>query len=288
MSGTEDSGNALTAVGFPDGSSASVYKADAFDPAKPEYRVRYWDKEGNYTDTNVQINGVDPRNASYLEMLAYTTYSDVEGFTKNAFGDFMNATGGVNGNITYDSDSINEKKDYMSMIKEFMQLQYDANNLSGYVIFALREKNLNSTELVDARQLSDGTLRCIAVLTAVLICEPGSIVMIEELDNGIHPARVYKLIEQLIAIGKERNIDIIITTHNATLLNSYKKDELVGVSVVYRDNDRGTSKIKSFIDIEDFPAMLTTGGLGNAMIDETLLDSLKQSKSTKDYSWLGV
>ena len=135
MSGTEDSGNALTAVGFPDGSSASVYKADAFDPAKPEYRVRYWDKEGNYTDTNVQINGVDPRNASYLEMLAYTTYSDVEGFTKNAFGDFMNAASGVNGNITYDFDSINEKKDYMSMIKEFMQLQYDSNNLSGYLSY---------------------------------------------------------------------------------------------------------------------------------------------------------
>ena len=95
MSGTEDSGNALTAVGFPDGSSASVYKSDAYDSANPEYRVRYWDKEGNYTDTNVQINDVDPRNASYLEMLAYTTYSDVEGFTKNAFGDFMNAAGGV-------------------------------------------------------------------------------------------------------------------------------------------------------------------------------------------------
>ncbi len=26
----------------------------------------------------------------------------------------------MNGNITYDSDSINEKKDYMSMIEEFM------------------------------------------------------------------------------------------------------------------------------------------------------------------------
>ena len=35
--------------------------------------------------------------------------------------------------------------------------------------------------------------------------------MIEEIDNGIHPARVYKLIEQLISIGKERKIDIIIT-----------------------------------------------------------------------------
>lgn len=50
-------------------------------------------------------------------------------------GDFMNAAGGVNGNITYDSDSINEKKDYMSMIKEFMQLQYDSNNLSGYLSY---------------------------------------------------------------------------------------------------------------------------------------------------------
>ena len=158
----------------------------------------------------------------------------------------------------------------------------------GDVIFALRERNLNSTELVDARQLSDGTLRCIAVLAAVLIGEPGSMVMIEELDNGIHPARVYKLVEQLITIGRERNIDIIITTHNATLLNAYKKDELMGVSVVYRDTERGTSKIQSFIEIENFPAMLAAGGLGDAMIDESLLLSLKQSKHTKDYSWLGV
>lgn len=158
----------------------------------------------------------------------------------------------------------------------------------GDVIFALKERNLNSTELVDARQLSDGTLRCIAVLTVALIGEPGSLIMIEEIDNGIHPARVYKLIEQLIAIGKERKIDIIITTHNATLLNSYKKDELLGVSVVYRDKERGTSKIKSFVDIDDFPAMLASGGLGNAMIDDSLLKSLKKTNEKKDYSWLGV
>lgn len=158
----------------------------------------------------------------------------------------------------------------------------------GDVIFALREKNLNSTELVDARQLSDGTLRCIAVLTAVLMAEEGSMIVIEEIDNGIHPARVYKLIDQLIQIGKERNVDIIITTHNATLMNSYKKDELVGVSVVYRDKERGTSKVTSFVDIDNFPAMLANGGLGNAMIDETLLNSLKSESKAKDYSWLGV
>ena len=113
-------------------------------------------------------------------------------------------------------------------------------------------------------------------------------IVIEEIDNGIHPARVYKLIDQLIQIAAEKMIDIVITTHNATLLNSYKKDELVGVSVVYRDKTRGTSKIKSFVDIDNFPSMLAAGGLGDAMVDESLLAALRQERQTKDYSWLGV
>ena len=179
----------------------------------------------------------------------------------------------------------NEKKtQLLKVVKELPENEVEdiefVETKIGDVIFALRERNLNSTELVDARQLSDGTLRCIAVLVAVLIGEPGSMVMIEELDNGIHPARVYKLVEQLIAIGRERNIDIIITTHNATLLNAYKKEELMGVSVVYRDKVRGTSKIQSFIEIENFPAMLAAGGLGDAMIDESLLLSLKRCQKT--------
>ena len=58
----------MTAVGFPDGSSASVYKADDYNSEAPEYRVRYWDKAGNFTDTAVNIGSVNPLNASYLEI----------------------------------------------------------------------------------------------------------------------------------------------------------------------------------------------------------------------------
>ena len=135
MSDGGNSGNALTAMGFPDGTSASVFQADDYNPADPEYRVRYWDKEGNYTDTMVKVKDIDPQNASYLEMLAYTTYGDVEGLTKNAFGNFMSAAGGVNGDLSYNADSINGKKDYMSTIREYMQLQYESNNLSGYLSY---------------------------------------------------------------------------------------------------------------------------------------------------------
>ena len=33
------------------------------------------------------------------------------------------------------TDSLKEKKDYMSMVKELMQLQYDSNNLPGYLSY---------------------------------------------------------------------------------------------------------------------------------------------------------
>ncbi len=158
----------------------------------------------------------------------------------------------------------------------------------GDVIFALKEKYVNSTELVDARKLSDGTLRCIAMLTAVLASEPNSMIVMEEVDNGIHPGRVQKLIDTLANIGVERNIDVIVTTHNAMLMNQYKKNHLVGVSVVYRENEKGTSKFVPFVDIDDFPAILAAGGLGDAMIDNRLISAIKDEKNTEDYSWLGV
>ena len=125
------------------------------------------------------------------------------------------------------------KKHLLEIIKELpendvVDIEFIVTKI-GDVIFALREKNknANSSDLVDARQLSDGTLRCIAALTAVLMCNSGSMIIIEEIDNGIHPAKVCKLIEQLVQISKDRNIDLIITTHNATLMNSFKKEELV-------------------------------------------------------------
>jgi len=158
----------------------------------------------------------------------------------------------------------------------------------GDVVFALKEKYVNSTELVDARKLSDGTLRCMAILTAVLASSPNSMIVMEEVDNGIHPGRVQKLMDNLSQIGQERNIDVVVTTHNAMLMNQYKKEQLVGVSVVYRESEKGTSKFISFVDIDDFPSILASGGLGDAMINNRLMSAIKDEKEPMDYSWLGV
>ena len=165
---------------------------------------------------------------------------------------------------------------------EFIKTQLDD------VIFGLKEKYMSISEIVDAKKLSDGTLKCIAILAAILSMARGGILVVEEIDNGIHPGRVYALINTLERIGKERNIDIILTTHNPTLLNGYDKNKLLGVSVVYREGEKGTSKFVSLMDIEQSPELFATGGIGDAMIDNSLIKMIKEPRQTPDTSWLGV
>ncbi|NCC35791.1 MAG: ATPase, partial [Chloroflexia bacterium] len=74
-----------------------------------------------------------------------------------------------------------------------------------------------ATHEIDARGMSDGTLRFLAMITALLTREPGSLLVIEEVDNGLHPSRAHLLVTMLQTLGAERKIDILVTTHNPAL-----------------------------------------------------------------------
>jgi len=57
-------------------------------------------------------------------------------------------------------------------------------------------------ELRDGAVLSDGTLRALAIAAAVLSVTEGSLVVIEEIDNGVHPSRAKLLLDTLYDIAK--------------------------------------------------------------------------------------
>ena len=73
---------------------------------------------------------------------------------------------------------------------------------------------------VSARSLSDGTLRFLGELTALLTAPRGSVVLIEEIENGLHPARVHLLVQLLDALKKKRQIQVIATTHSPKVLEA--------------------------------------------------------------------
>ncbi|MBD2480862.1 AAA family ATPase [Planktothrix sp. FACHB-1365] len=132
--------------------------------------------------------------------------------------------------------------------------------------------------LVDARGMSDGTLRFLAILTALLTRPEGSLIVIEEVDNGLHPSRAGLLLQMLREIGKKRNIDILVTTHNPALMDELTPDFIPFVMVVYRDQDTGESQLIPLDEIENLPKLIASGSLGKITQQGLLEKSLAEHR----------
>lgn len=153
------------------------------------------------------------------------------------------------------------------------------------VILVQKEQNGKSIESIDAARLSDGTLRCIAALTAVMSAPEHSLIAIEEMDNGIHPSRIIKLMNGLCELASKRHIDLLLTTHNVTMLNGLNKKGVLGVSVVYRDTETQASRIIPFVDIHNQAGLLAAGGVGDALESEKVIDLIKNNHKSKPFAF---
>ncbi len=131
---------------------------------------------------------------------------------------------------------------------------------------------------IDARSMSDGTLRFIAILTALLTRPEGSQLVIEEIDNGLHPSRAELLVRILREIGAKRKIDILLTTHNPALLDALGPEIVPFVVVAHRGSETGESKLTLLEDIENLPLLLASGTLGRLATKGAIEKSLSDNK----------
>ncbi len=117
-------------------------------------------------------------------------------------------------------------------------------------------------QTVDSRGMSDGTLRFLAILTALLTRPPGSLLIIEEVNNGLHPSRAHLLVRMLRELGGKHGVDLLITTHNPALLDALGPAITPFVTIAHRDSDTGCSSLSLLEDIRQLPKLLAMGTLG--------------------------
>lgn len=134
------------------------------------------------------------------------------------------------------------------------------------------------TSTMDARGMSDGTLRFLAIVTALLTQPEGSQVVIEEVENGLHPSRAHLLLEMLLQIGNDRHIDVLVTTHNPAVLDELTPDLLSEVVVAYRNSESGASELIRLEDLENLPQIVGIGSLGRAATRGTIERSLHRDQ----------
>ncbi len=149
------------------------------------------------------------------------------------------------------------------------------------VMVRLVESFGNLERPIDAPLLSDGTLRVLAIGATLLSASEGTFVIIEEIDNGVHPSRADNLVKQIQAISSERKLRVLITSHNPALLDAVPDNALGDVLCCYRDPEAGDSRIMRLADLERFPELVAQGTLGQLMTKQ-VLDRFLKDKSTAE------
>jgi predicted ATPase len=167
----------------------------------------------------------------------------------------------------------------------------------GDVMLALQEGQDKQAEITPAREMSDGLLRFIAVATALLTSNrgldidpglakspdalsAGVLVVIEELENGLHPAQSGRVLNLVTEVSRDLGTSVMVTTHSPALLNALPGRLNRSVVVCYRDRETGTSRLSRLPGVGGYAEAMSAGPLGDVVSRGMLL---RPSRSDPDY-----
>ncbi|MES1189830.1 MAG: ATP-binding protein [Steroidobacter sp.] len=149
----------------------------------------------------------------------------------------------------------------------------------GGVMVKLTETFGSTTKEYDASLLSDGTLRVLSIAAAMLSAPEGSLVVIEEIDNGVHPSRAKHLLTNIRDIAEKRNLRVLLSTHNPALLDALPDSALPDVLFCYRDPTAGDSRAVCLKNVPDYPELVAQDSLGGLVTSGALERFVKQPTS---------
>lgn len=122
---------------------------------------------------------------------------------------------------------------------EFIQLEWQENGYERYQ---------------NAHNLSDGTLRFIALTTLMLQPEPPKVIIIDEPELGLHPSAIEKLAGMVRKVSAKSQV--ILATQSIQLVNNFEPEDII---VVDRKNKQSIFKR---LEVDKLQIWLEEYGLG--------------------------
>lgn len=155
-------------------------------------------------------------------------------------------------------------------------IEFPTDPITGRIQLAFREAN---DRLVSAYGASDGTLRFLAMLAALLGTHPASLYFFEEIDNGIHPSRLRLLVELMERQTSKGSTQVVTTTHSPELLSIVSDGTFEATSIVCRREDSHGAVIRAVRDLPDAPTLRRLQGLGRLHTSGWMEDAVLFSQS---------
>lgn len=172
-------------------------------------------------------------------------------------------------NLSSVLQAICEKREYKQALLQWLQevtpldvTDFDfVADQTGRILVNLVEQDGHR---ISAYSASDGTLRFLAVLAALLgpkvtgdTEQPAHLYFFEELENGPHPARLHLLLQLIEQETKAREIQIVTTTHSPQFLQALSAAAREQASLIYRLPGTTSGYIKRIMTLPEIQRILT-------------------------------
>ena len=142
---------------------------------------------------------------------------------------------------------------------DVVDFEFPTDPVTGRIQLVIREEN---DRMVSAYSASDGTLRFLAMLAALLSPNPAGIYFFEEIDNGIHPSRLNLLIDLIERQTAKNGVQVITTTHSPNVLNLINDRTFENMSVVSRLEESDDAIIRPVDSLPNAEKLRKSQGLG--------------------------
>jgi predicted ATPase len=137
--------------------------------------------------------------------------------------------------------------------------EFPQDPITGLVQLVIRE---TGDKRISAYSASDGTVRFLAMLAALLGTNPARLYFFEEIDNGIHPSRLRLLLDLIEGRTAKGNIQVVSTTHSPDLLTMIGDETFKHTSVVFRRPDTANAIIRRVDSLPNAGELRQSQGLG--------------------------
>lgn len=141
------------------------------------------------------------------------------------------------------------ESNFKKLIPEVEKLSLRTIN-KGKKQIQVRECSLN--EPLSANELSEGTRLVLATLTIIHQEEPPPVILLEDIDRGMHPRIFEQVVPLMRDIAEKHDINIIATTHNPYLVDCFQDDKEAVIIVEKKDGASTLSTLASRLEGLDY------------------------------------
>ncbi len=145
------------------------------------------------------------------------------------------------------------KADLAKCVPEFTEINFQNVESTDELVKQFGDKTFKRIGLTDGRQntiywadeLSEGTLYFIALLCIINQPNPPKLLLLEEPEKGIHPRRIREVMDFIFRLAEEKDVQIILTTHNENVLNEFTS--MPEAVFVFEKDEEGATHVKNLL-----------------------------------------